>query len=177
MKARLRPVRSIVAVTALLVGAAPVASRAQAARTPNPNAPRLVVGTLRSNDKKLSVQASEEMRSRLNADIPFRQLTILSSADYKTVVEQSGYPYDEALSSSDLSSLAKLLRTDEYLEGAVEKTATGFQITARLVLTRDPDMKQPLPPADGDKLTRAAAVMSKSVQDARKQIDFEKKCN
>ncbi len=177
MKARLGPVRSIVAVTVLLVGAIPVATRAQAPRTPNPNAPRLVVGTFRSSDKKLSAQASEEMRSRLNADIPFRQLTVISSADYKTVVEQSGYPYDEALTPGDLNSLAKLLRTDEYLEGTVEKTPAGYKFTASLLLTRDPALRQPLPPAEGDKIARAAALLSKSVQDARKQIEFEKKCN
>ena len=177
MKARLRTARSIVALTVLIVGAAPGVSRAQAPRTPNPNAPRLVVGTFRSGDKKLSAQASEELRSRLNADIPFRQLTVLSSADYKTVGEQSGYPYDEALTSGDLGSLAKLLRTDEYMEGTVEKTATGFKFTAVLVLTRDPSLSQPLPDAEGDKLSRVSAAMSKSVQDARKQIEFEKKCN
>ena len=177
MKARLRSARSIVAVTVLILGATPVASGAQATRTPNPNAPRLVVGTFRSNDKKLSAEASEELRSRLNSDIPMRMLTVLSSADYKTVVEQSGYPYDEALTSGDLNSLAKLLRTDEYMEGTVEKTATGYKLTAVLVLTRDMQLSQPLPVAEGDKLSRAAAALSKSVQDARKQIEFEKKCN
>jgi tetratricopeptide (TPR) repeat protein len=177
VKARLGPARSIAAVTLVLLGAVPASVHAQAARTPNPNAPRLVVGTFRSADKKLSVAASEEMRSRLNADIPFRMLTVLLSADYKTVVEQSGYPYDEALSSGDLNSLAKLLRTDEYIEGSVEKTATGFKIAASLVLTRDPALQQPLPVAEGDKITRVAAVLSKSIQDARKQMEFEKKCN
>ncbi|MBI5600919.1 MAG: hypothetical protein HY944_05075 [Gemmatimonadetes bacterium] len=176
MKARLGYARSMVAATVLIVGVAPVAS-AQATRTPNPNAPRLVVGTLRSSDKKLSVQASEELRSRFNADIPFRMLTVISSADYKTVVEQSGYPYDEALSSGDLGSLAKLLRTDEYVEGTVEKTATGFIIHASLTLTRDAGLTQPLPPAEGDRLARVASALSKSLQDARKQIDHEKKCN
>ncbi len=175
--ARLCPARSLVAVTVMLLGATPVVSQAQATRTPNPNAPRLVVGTFRSNDKKLSLLASEEMRSRLNADIPFRLLSVLSSADYKTVVEQSGYPYDEALSGGDLNSLAKLLRTDEYMEGTVEKTATGFKLTAVLVLTRDPLLQQPLPAVEGDKMGKLAAAMSKNVQDARKQIEFEKKCN
>lgn len=175
MKARLGYSRSMLAA-ALILGAAPVAS-AQATRTPNPNAPRLVVGTLRSSDKKLSVQASEELRSRFNADIPFRMLTVISSADYKTVVEQSGYPYDEALSSGDLGSLAKLLRTDEYIEGTIEKTATGFIINASLTLTRDAGLTQPLPPAEGDRLARAASALSKSLQDARRQIDHEKKCN
>lgn len=175
--ARLCPARSLVAVTVMLLGATPVVSQAQATRTPNPNAPRLVVGTFRSNDKKLSLSASEEMRSRLNADIPFRMLSVLSSADYKTVVEQSGYPYDEALSGGDLNSLAKLLRTDEYMEGTVEKTATGFKLTAVLVLTRDPALQQPLPAVEGDKMGKVASAMSKNVQDARKQIEFEKKCN
>ncbi|MHB1311103.1 MAG: tetratricopeptide repeat protein [Gemmatimonadaceae bacterium] len=177
MKARLSHARSIVAASVLLVGALPVTTHAQATRTPNPNAPRLVVGTFRSNDKKLSVSASEEMRSRLNSDIPFRALTVLSSADYKTVVEQSGYPYDEALSSGDLNSLAKLLRTDEYMEGSIEKTATGFKLSAVLVLTRDAALQQPLPDVEGDKINRVASLMSKNVQDARKQMEFEKKCN
>ena len=167
----------MVAATVLLISAAPMAALAQATRTPNPNAPRLVVGTLRSNDKKLSVAASEELRSRLSADIPFRALTVLSSSDYKQVVEQSGYPYDEALSTGDLASLAKLLRTDDYLEGTIEKTATGFVVNAQLVLTRDQNLTQPLPPAEGDKLSRVAAAVSKHVQDALKQMDFEKKCN
>ena len=177
MKARLSHARSIVAVSVLLVGAVPAALQAQATRTPNPNAPRLVVGTFRANDKKLSVSASEEMRSRLNADIPFRLLTVLSSGDYKTVVEQSGYPYDEALSSGDLNSLAKLLRTDEYMEGLIEKTVTGFKLSAVLVLTRDAALQQPLPDVEGDKVSRVAQLMSKNVQDARKQMEFEKKCN
>ncbi|MHB1094941.1 MAG: tetratricopeptide repeat protein [Gemmatimonadaceae bacterium] len=176
MKARLGYARSMVAATVLILGAAPVVS-AQATRTPNPNAPRLVVGTLRSSDKKLSVQASEELRSRFSADIPFRALTVISSADYKTVVEQSGYPYDEALSSGDLGSLAKLLRTDEYIEGTVEKTATGFIARTSLVLTRDAGLTQPLPPAEGDKLSRMASNLSKSLQEARKQLEHEKKCN
>lgn len=167
----------MVAATVLLLGAVPALTSAQATRTVNPNAPRLVVGTLRSSDKKLSVQASEELRSRFGNDIPMRALTVISSADYKTVVEQSGYPYDESLSQGDLASLAKLLRTDEFVDGTVEKTATGFTITASLTLTRDVGLTQPLPPASGDKLGKAAAELSRSLQEARKQIDFEKKCN
>jgi len=175
VKARLGTARSMVAATVLLIGATPVVE-AQTTRTVNPNAPRLVVGTLRGADKKVSVQTSEEIRSRLSADNPFRSLTVLSSGDYKQVVEQSGYPYDEALTTGDLASLAKLLRTDEFIEGSVEKTATGFVINARLVLTRDADLTQPLPPAEGDRVARAVAALSRSVQDARKQIDSEKKC-
>jgi tetratricopeptide (TPR) repeat protein len=166
----------MLAATVLLAGATTVA-QAQPTRTVNPNAPRLVVGTLRSSDKKLSINASEELRSRLASDIPFRLLTVISSSDYKTVVEQSGYPYDEALSTGDLASLAKLLRTDEFIEGTVEqKGPAQFVINASLVLTRDAGLMQPLPPAEGAKLSAAAGVLSKSVEDARKQLEFEKKC-
>jgi len=166
----------MLAATVLLASATTVA-QAQPTRTVNPNAPRLVVGTLRSSDKKLSINASEEVRSRLASDIPFRLLTVISSSDYKTVVEQSGYPYDEALSTGDLASLAKLLRTDEFIEGTVEqKGPTQFVITANLVLTRDAGLMQPLPPAEGAKLSAAAAALAKSVAEARKQLEFEKKC-
>ncbi len=176
VKARLGPARSLVAAAVLLASALPVIAMAQGGRTPNPNAPRLVVGTLHSSDKKLSVSASEEVRSRLESDIPMRSLTVVTSPEYKTVVDQSGYPYDEALSTADLATLGKVLRTDELLEGTVEKTATGFVINATLVLTRDFALTQPLPAAEGDKLSRAASVLSKIVEDARRQMEFEKKC-
>jgi tetratricopeptide (TPR) repeat protein len=63
------------------------------------------------------------------------------------------------------------------MEGTVEKPATGFVLNAQLVLTRDQTLTQPLPPVEGDKLSRVASALSKSVQDARKQMEFEKKCN
>ena len=72
----------MVAATVLLIEATPAAMRAQPTRTPNPHAPRLLVGNLRSSDKKLSRSASDEVRQRLGHDIPGRLLTVISSAGY-----------------------------------------------------------------------------------------------
>jgi len=157
-------------------GAAPAVARAQGAARANPSAPTLVVGTLRTSDRKVAVAASEEVRSRLATDISPRQLNVVTSLAYKGTVEQSGYPYDEALSSGDLASLARALRAEEFVEGTLEKTATGYAINARLSLTRDPGLTQPLPPAEGDRIARAAAELTKGIAAARRQLDFERRC-
>lgn len=175
MSTRSEGTTAIVAVAVLGLLAASAALPAQV--TANPTAPRLLVGTLRSSDKKLAAMASEELRSRLASDIASRQLMVIASPDYKNSVEQSGYPYDEALSTGDLASLARILRADEFVEGTVDRTATGFVINANLTLTRDQGLTQPLPPAEGERLARAVAELSKSLAAARKQLEFEKQCN
>jgi tetratricopeptide (TPR) repeat protein len=163
----------MIVVTVLVVGATPAAMRAQPTRSPHPNAPRLLVGNLRSSDKKLSSLASDEVRTRLAHDFPMRLLTIISSFDYRTVIEFDG---DQELAPGDLASIAMLLRTDEFIDGTITRTATGFLIDARLILTRDATLVQPLPPAAGGQIATAAARLSKHVLDVLKQLEFEKKC-
>ncbi|MEO5590516.1 MAG: hypothetical protein ABIS03_13085, partial [Gemmatimonadaceae bacterium] len=65
---------------------------------------------------------------------------------------------------------------DEYVEGVATRTPTGYKIEARLVLTRDQTLGQPLPVAEAAKLDQAAAAVSKSYQSAREQLAGEKSC-
>jgi tetratricopeptide (TPR) repeat protein len=93
-----------------------------------------------------------------------------------TTLKASGYPTTEALNSNDAKALANLLRADEYVEGTVTRTPTGVRIDAKLVLARDNNVVQPLPPAEGAKMGDAASALSKSIRDARRQVEDEKEC-
>ena len=172
--------RHALALAGLLAGVAaggvPAALEAQTTRTADPNAPRMMVPPLRSQDKGLGVQAADAIRSRLNQDIPTKNLWQIPKNDIVGTLEASGYKPDEALAPNDARELGKLLRADEYLQGTVTKAGNGFKIESQLVLVRDNSLVQPLPPVQGGRLNEAATLLSKEVQAARKQLPAEQKC-
>ena len=179
MKARHRQALALVGLAASVVAvAAPaeVAAQGGSTRQPDANTPRIMVPALRGSEKNVGVQAADAIRSRLSQDIPFRQLWVLPKSDIVATLEASGYPANEPLAPNDAQQLARLLRADEYIEGNVTKTASGFRVQPRLVLARDNALVQPLAPAEGARLDLVAKQVSAEVQNARKQLDAEKKC-
>lgn len=170
-------VRSFAALTALLA-AGSLAPRldAQVVRAPGPNTPRMMVPVFRSPDKTMGPQASDALRERLTTVIPFRTLWVIPKNDVLGNLEQSGYPVNEQLSRTDESALAKIVRADEYIRGSVTRANDLYRIEAQIVLTRDQTLTQPLPIAEGDKMDRTAAALVRHIQEARKQMEFEKKC-
>jgi tetratricopeptide (TPR) repeat protein len=163
-------------IATLAIALSGITASATAQRVGNPQAPKLLVGTLRSTDQKLGPDAAEAIRDRVGGDVSPRNLTVIPKADVMTVLQSSGYPTTEALSSADMNALAKQTRADEYIEGSVTKTATGFQIEASLVLARDMYLVQPLGKFDHAKLEGAAGLVSKAFQEAHKAFDPEKRC-
>ena len=105
-----------------------------------------------------------------------RELYVFPKNDINNNLEQSGYSVTEALSPSDAVQLAKMLRADEYIEGSVQKTATGFTIEASVVLARDASLVQPLGSFSGPKLDNVSAQVSKAYQKAHGVFDSEKRC-
>ena len=61
------------------------------ARGANPNAPRLMIGTLKSDDKKLGPDAAESLRDRIAGDVSIRELYVFPKNDINNNLEQSGY--------------------------------------------------------------------------------------
>lgn len=161
------------AMTLAASGVVATVSAQGARQTP---AARLLVPVFKAPEKALGVQAANAVRSRLEGDVSPRALTIIAKDLIDTTLGQSGYPKDEALNSNDAKALAQLLRADEYVEGVISKTATGYRVDARLVLARDNSVSQPLPPAEGAKLGDIAALLSKSIRDARRQVEDEREC-
>ncbi|HVF38321.1 MAG TPA: BTAD domain-containing putative transcriptional regulator, partial [Gemmatimonadaceae bacterium] len=156
--------------------AVPVSSASAQRRPPEPP-PKVMISTFASSDKDLGIQAAEALRSRISRDIDDRRLTVIPKADINNTLTASGYSTTEALQPNDAKALANLLRADEYVEGTVSKTPTGFKIDARLVLARDNTIQQPLPAAEGSNLDRAAQAVSRSYAQAREQLAGERNCS
>lgn len=178
MKARHRSARALagLAIGLAVVGAPAEGSAQGMNRQPDPNAPRIMVPALRGSEKNVGVQAADAIRSRLNQDVPFKQLYVLPKGDIVAMLEASGYDPNQPLPPNDAKELAKLLRADEYLEGNVTKTPTGFRIESRLVLARDNSLVQPLPVVEGARLDVASKALSAEIQSARKQLEAERAC-
>ena len=178
VKARQRHALALAGLlAAVAAGSAPLALGAQSPRgAVDPNAPRMMVPPLRSQDKGLGVQAADAIRSRLNQDISSKNLWQIPKNDIVGTLEASGYKPDEALAPNDARELGKLLRADEYLQGTVTKTPSGYRIESALVLVRDNSLVQPLPPVEAARLNDAATQLSKELQNARKQLPAERQC-
>ena len=171
--------RQALSVAGLLAGFAASGSltalAAQSQKAPE-TGPRIMVGTLRSTDKKLGTDAAEAIRTRLSRDVPVKQLWVVPKADVNNALEGSGFSTTEALTANDARELARVLRADFYVDGNATKTGSNVRLATRLVLTRDNSLVQPLGAAEGGSASSAAATVSKEVQAALKQLDAEKKC-
>ncbi len=174
-----RTPRALATMAVVLYGTfgASLDAHGQAPRSMNPNAPKLVVVTFKSSDKKLGPDAAEAVRDKISGDVSYRSLYVVPKNDINATLEASGYSTTDALSSSDANLLSKQLRGDEYIEGVVTKTATGFTMEAWIVLTRDQSLVQPLGGFDAGKLDQVADKVSRAYQDVHnKTYDNEKRC-
>ena len=150
---------------------------AQVARQPDPNTPRMMVLTFRTNAPGNSgVQAADALRSRLGSDIPYKQLWQIPNTEINAVLEASGYRKDEPLSSNDARELGRQLRADEFVQGTVRKDGESWKIEATLHLVRDPSLAQPLSVATSAKPGDAAKALAAELVEARKQLGPEKNC-
>jgi len=156
----------------------PFASEAQLVRGANPDAPMLVVVTFKSADKKLGVDFAEAVRDRISGDVSYRDLQVQTKANIDATLQASGYDVTAALPESDANLLAKQLRADEYIEGTINKAAsgTGFTTEVWMVMTYDPNMVQPLGTFTTAKIADLPKEISKSYQAAHKIYDEVTKC-
>ena len=143
---------------------------------PPPDAPRFPVLPFKAADKKVGVQAADAVRARLTSAYRIRDMYVIPRADVEAILTGSGFPEDEAPDPITARLLAAQLRGDEYLEGSLTRTAAGYRLDTRMVLTRDNTMVQPLPPAEGAKVEDAARAVVASIQEARKQLDEVRAC-
>ena len=176
MKAR-HHARSIATLAAFAAVSGFVSVGAQPPRAqPGPNTPRLVVQVFGSADKSAGPLASDALRERLSRAIPTRLLWVFPKEEVVGFLEQSGYSPSEQLARADEAALAKMLRADEYLRGNVTKNGDVFRVEATLVLARDASLTQPLPASEDRRVDRAAQGLVPAIQEARKQLEHEKRC-
>ncbi len=176
MKAR-QLVRSVASLAALSAASGFVTLEAQRMRQPpRPDTPRLMVQVFGSPDKVAGPEVSEALREEMIDSYPSRVLWVMSKEDVLGILEQSGYPTNEQLSRSDEAALAKTLRADEYVRGNVTHDGEVYHVKAQLVLTRDATLTQPLPEVTNRDASDAGEKLADHVDDARKQLEYEKKC-
>lgn len=149
---------------------------ASAQRRPAEPTPRVMIATFASAEKDLGLQAAEALRTRITRDADVRKLVVIPKADINNTLTASGYSTTESLAPNDARALAMLLRADEYVEGTASRSPTGVKVEARMVLSRDQTLQQPLPVAEAANLNQAAAAISKAYQAAREQLPAEKNC-
>ena len=145
-------------------------------RTPPADVIRMMVPALRSSDKAMGCSAADAIRSRLNQDIPYKSLWVIQKNDIAATLEASGFDPCSPLAPNDAKELSKLLRADEYLDGSVTRVPAGYQFAAKLVLSTDNALVQPIPAVTGARMDLAAANFSRELQVVRKQLDADRKC-
>jgi len=152
-------------------------AEAQRGQQPGQDTPRILIATFRSaSDPAIGVQSAEAIRTRVQQENPVRQLWVLSRKDINTYLSSSGYKEDSTLSLTDLKELAKLMRADEILDGSATKTANGVRIDAKLILSKDLSLVQPLPPVEAKNAGDAAKEFEKNLREARKSLEDYRKC-
>lgn len=155
----------------------PRTAAAQRGQQPGRDTPRILIATFRSeSDPAVGVQSADAVRTRVQQENPVRQLWVLSRKDINNYLKSSGYKEDSTLSLTDLKELAKLMRADEILDGSAASTSSGVRIDAKLILSRDLSLVQPLPSVEARNAGDAAKMLEKNLSDARKQLDDYRKC-
>ncbi|MGQ0766253.1 MAG: tetratricopeptide repeat protein [Gemmatimonadota bacterium] len=166
------------AILGLTIAAVPAVSTSQTQvlqprQTPGP---RFMVPVLRSSERSLGATFADQLRERLGGDFMGRTLWIIVKADIDNALEQSGYSRTEPLNANDAKQLAILVRAEEYLEGAINKTDTGYEFTGTLQLVRGEGMIQPLPPVTGARPADVAKGLSTSIDQARRPVAEVQSC-
>lgn len=145
----------------------------QRGQTPGP---RFMVPVLRSNERNLGAQVADALRERMGGDFMMRTLWVIPKTDIDNALEQSGYSKTEPLNANDAKQLANLIRAEEYVEGTVARTASGYEFDGYLLLVRGDGMVQPLPKVSGAKPGDIAKGISGAVDAARKPLEEIKRC-
>ena len=157
------------AVSAMVAGAQPPR------QGPGPDTKRVVVTAFRG-DVDGGVKLADEIRNRVSNDFNIRQLMPVSKKDINNTLVNSGYKPDSALAPNDIKELAKLVRGDEVIDGEVRRTAAGYKVNARLFLSRDVALSQPLVSIEGSNLGDIAKQIVHEYDQARKQIPATQEC-
>ena len=177
MKARQQHVIALATLlTSSLLGATGLAAQQQQLQRGQTPGPRFMVPVFRSNERNLGWQFADQLRERMGGDFMGRTLWIIVKSDIDNALVQSGYSKTEPLNTNDAKQLANLIRAEEYVEGSLNKTDTGFEFDGFYMLVRGDGMVQPLPKLTGLKIGDVGKALSDAIELARKPVEEVKQC-
>lgn len=121
-------------------------------------------------------KAADEVRSRVAKLSNKREVDVVSGGDIRFQLERSGLPEDTLLDEPTVRTLGRFMRADEYVMGAVERSAKGVRLSGRLVLMRDRRMVEPIPAASSPDLGLAADQFGRAIVAARAELPAQRRC-
>ena len=136
----------------------------------------MLVSPFKSADRKLGNKVADEIRGRVDKSASKRELDVIDEKSMTTALFNAGFPPEMVPDLSQVRTLSRYLRADEYLMGTVDKTPAGIRVNARLILARDVRMQQPLPEVVDPDPDRAAARVAGAVTEARRQLAPQRRC-
>jgi tetratricopeptide (TPR) repeat protein len=167
-------------LAALAVGSGHAGAQPGNRGVPNPDTPKILVPTFRvagASERGLGVQGADAVRNRLSQEFTAKQLWAIPKNDINATLEASGYRPDSALSPSDIKELAKIMRADEIIDGEVTRMPDGsVKVAARMLLSRDVSLSQPLGDVTAKSLGDAAKPIARELAEARKQLKDNRDC-
>lgn len=155
------------------------ASNAQGKGGPEFVRQSLVVGNFVPSDtadKRLGRAAGDAVRSKIGKVVNGRELAIVGGTPIRDALRATGFEENQFITPSMTRAFAAHLRADEFLVGAVRNTPEGPQLSAWLVLTRDPRLRQPLPAVVGREMDIAAERLAAQIVAARTQLAPLRRC-
>jgi tetratricopeptide (TPR) repeat protein len=157
-----------------MTGASAFAQQQQPAQRggpPTQDTPYILVTTFQSADRKLGVEAGDELRRRIQNEHSARELYAVPKTSINGTLEASGYRPDSALNASDLMELSKQLHGTYVIDGKANKTGSGVRFETRILLrTGQNTLAQPLPAADGKDVGDAAKMTERAISEALKSM-------
>jgi tetratricopeptide (TPR) repeat protein len=101
---------------------------------------------------KFARQIADVARSRVDRALNEKDVEVLPQFRLEKIFVESGYDRDAVLSEGEIRIVARQMRVDEVVHGRVAQKNGAFLVAARLALSRNWGMQQPLP------LVRAATA-------------------
>ena len=127
-------------------------------------------------DLRLGRRAGDAVRSRVSKLVDKRDVDVIDGDKIRIRFMTDGFSPDSSYSVSDAHSIGRYLRADEFLLANVASTPAGFRLSGDLVLLRDDQLRQPIPPVTAAKLDSAAQLFAKNLLAARAQLVPERRC-
>jgi tetratricopeptide (TPR) repeat protein len=152
---------------------------AQRGGPPTPNTPYILVTAFATSNKKLAVEAADELRKRIQNEHTAKELYAVPKNQIEATLTSSGYPVDSALSASDLMELSRNMHGEYVIDGKATKIGTGDAVrleTRILLRAGTTTLAQPLPPVDAKDVGDAAKIVERAIAEALKGMPNYKDC-
>jgi tetratricopeptide (TPR) repeat protein len=128
-------------------------------------------------DVRFARDAADAVRSRAAKLINKKQeVEVVDNDDVTDAVWRAGFNPDSMYALAGIRALARVMRADEIVLGEAARNGHMATISGELVLTRDEELRQPLPAVSAPSLDSAATLFARALQAGRAQMTNQRRC-